>query len=153
MKSNRKVFELLQTLEVGEKCTIHVSSDSMWPLIDINDQLILERTSVRKIAEFDIVVFYSCEYKKMMVHRAIDVFKKNEKTIFFTKGDNSLFKDVSVVTEENFLGKVIFVKNKKISLEDNNYKWLSFYYSNKLFLKIKQKLFYFLYNSRFNSFF
>jgi signal peptidase I len=149
MKLNKFVFKLLCKLKIGEKCLVHVPSDSMWPLIDINDQLIIQKTNIGNINKYDVIVFYSNEFKKLIVHRITNIKKIDNNIQLTTKGDNNPQKDKEFIKKENLLGKVIWIKNKKIRLDKYNYSWLSFSLNNEIFRKIKQKLFYFIYNSRF----
>lgn len=150
MKKNKNIFNLLKNLKLGDECLFHVSSNSMWPLIDINDKVVLQKTKINNIKKFDIIIFYSNEFGELLAHRVTTV-NKNKDIELETKGDNNVFKDNILINKNNFLGKITINKSKKINFNKNNYSWLSFCISNQLFLKIKRKLFYFFYNSRLGS--
>jgi len=148
MNLNKIIFNSLLALKYKESCVLHVSTTSMWPLIDANDQIVVERINVEKIKKYDVIVFYSYKLQKLVVHRVVKSQELNNKIVFTTKGDNNPKNDEDSVTKKSFLGRVIFIKNKKIDLERYNYFWLSIHFDNPIFIKLKQKLFHFFYNSR-----
>lgn len=153
MKTNKSIFKLLQKLRPNEKCLFHVPSNSMWPLIKIGDKVILQKKEIEKIKKFDVIIYYSNKYKYLVVHRVIKINYKNNTTSFITKGDNNSFKDEETINSNNFLGKIVAIKNKKINLNRNSYSWLTFNAPSKIFLNLKYKLFHWLNNSRTKSHF
>ncbi|MGD9605252.1 MAG: signal peptidase I [Bacilli bacterium] len=82
-----------------------VATDSMEPTIMIGDIIIAKKIAYEDVNELDIIVFYSEQYQKYIVHRIIDTDDNNE---FVTKGDNpeAPIDDVTV-TPDNYFGVVV----------------------------------------------
>jgi signal peptidase I len=151
MNKNKVTFKILFSLKDKETCVLLVTTTSMWPLIDASDQVVIERINLEKINKYDVIVFYSYKLQKIIIHRVVKSQKLNNMIVLTTKGDNNTKNDEDFVTEKNFLGKAIIIKDKKINLREYNYFWLSMHFNNPVFIKLKQKLFHFFYNSRINS--
>lgn len=91
-----------------------VSSGSMIPALQIGDIIIVQDTNLSDgIFEGDVIVFDRPTDKQVVVvHRVIDVVDDTPQRALRTKGDNNRLVDGWLVTEEYFLGKVIFTVPK-----------------------------------------
>lgn len=84
-----------------------VTSDSMSPILNPNDLLIVERTGIDKVMIGDIIVFDShVEGIGIVAHRVIEKFDDNGKIAISTKGDNVNESDTWAVHDEDLIGKV-----------------------------------------------
>ena len=84
------------------------TSDSMVPILNPNDLLIVQRTGIDKIIVGDIIVFDShVEGIGIVAHRAIEKFDENGRIAINTQGDNVDEADTWVVHDEDLIGKVV----------------------------------------------
>lgn len=135
-----EIFLFLKNLPMGVICVLTAESNSMWPLIDVDDQIMLKKTSSSDIKINDIITFYSKKRKRNVVHRVIKKTYINKKILFKTKGDSNLEADKELANEKEFIGKVVSVKNKRIYLDKTNYSLLKY----KMPFPLKELLFKFL---------
>lgn len=95
---------------------------SMEPMINEGDNLYVEKTRLKDIKIGDIVVFY--RNKNFIGHRVLKI-KEN---YIFAKGDNSLFFDKPLKSDE-ILGKIVKIKGKYGILDfSSSYLRLATYY-------------------------
>ena len=104
IKNEKKFFQFLQSLPIGERFIVEAVSGSMEPLILKGDEVRVERCSLKNIRVGNIIAYWSDEFKNIIVHR---LYKKSSKGIFLTRGDSNYIVDEMPVTEDIFLGKVI----------------------------------------------
>jgi len=84
------------------------TSDSMVPILNPNDLLIVQRTGIDKIIVGDIIVFDShVEGIGIVAHRAVEIFDENGRIAINTQGDNIDEVDTWVVHDEDLIGKVV----------------------------------------------
>ena len=84
-----------------------VTSNSMIPILKLNDLLIVEKSTIDKVMVDDIIVFNShVEEFGIVAHRAIEKFDDNGKIAIHTQGDNVDEVDAWIVHEEDFIGKM-----------------------------------------------
>lgn len=105
------IFKILKQQSIGEKFSLHASSLSMWPLIDIGDKLECVRLSIGQIRLNQLAVFYSENDQKIFVHRVIKKTKTN-RTKLVTRGDTNDLDDPVLIDANHFLGKVTIIDKK-----------------------------------------
>lgn len=89
---------------------INIISNSMYPAIHIGDVVIVNKITINKIKEGDIIQF--SREKHSIVHRVVEISQENGKIKIRTKGDNNYKKDSTIITEKNFMGKIIMIVPK-----------------------------------------
>lgn len=84
-----------------------VTSDSMIPILNPNDLLVVQRIGINEIIVGDIIVFNShVEEIGIVAHRAIEKFDDDGKIAIKTKGDNVGEADAWVVHDIDLIGRV-----------------------------------------------
>jgi signal peptidase len=87
-----------------------VVSRSMEPTIHVNDLIVIRGINILDVKVGDIIVFKSPINPNMyIVHRVVDIIKKNGEIFLKTKGDNNPLPDPWLIGRENLIGKVIFI--------------------------------------------
>jgi signal peptidase len=86
---------------------INIISNSMYPAIHIGDVVIVKKTTIDEIKEGDIIQYNREKYS--IVHRVVEIFQENGKIRIRTKGDNNQKIDSTIITEKNFMGKIIMI--------------------------------------------
>lgn len=81
-----------------------ILTGSMEPELQVNELVIIKKTTYDKIKIGDIINFYAPGIDKTVCHRVIDI---NEAGMY-TKGDNNNREDLLTITEDNFVGKMVF---------------------------------------------
>lgn len=81
-----------------------VTSGSMKPALHVGDVVYVSDVSPDKIAEGDIISFN--REGVTITHRCIDVFTRDNRTVFQTKGDANEDNDTVPVSEEQLVGRV-----------------------------------------------
>ena len=85
---------------------IGIASGSMFPTLSIGDMALVQKCNARDLKIGDVI-----EYKRKnfsVIHRITDIYIRDEKLYFITKGDNNNLEDSEPVEEEQIQGKVIF---------------------------------------------
>ena len=85
---------------------VTVVSDSMLPIIHRGDILVTHTPQQFKVG--DIIVYRVPTFGYPIVHRIVDIEKRNGETIYFMKGDNNPVEDPWSITRSNIIGKVVF---------------------------------------------
>lgn len=88
-------------------CWARVVSNSMYPLIERGDQVLVERAILHKVHFGDIAVFR--RNGTLMTHRVLRKCKFNGEYHFLEKGDATL--QSSLVPAKNIIGWVIAIRN------------------------------------------
>lgn len=101
-----------------------IVSESMDPTIKKYGIIIIKKVNYNKIVERDIIT-YKLNENTNVCHRVTNITNQG----FITKGDNSKVQDLNYVTEDNFVGKVIFISNILAN-------YLQFYNTNGIFLAV-----------------
>lgn len=91
-----------------------VITNSMEPDIKVGDFIIIKKCEISDIEEGDYVVFTADENfgsvaGQGVVHEAIEIFTENGVIYIKTKGTNNIAADPGYVTDENFVGKCVFI--------------------------------------------
>lgn len=84
---------------------IGIASGSMSPTINMGDMVIILKCNANDIKVDDVI-----EYKRKdfdVVHRVIEIYKRDGVTYFITKGDNNDNRDKDPVEEKQLVGKAI----------------------------------------------
>ena len=79
---------------------------SMLPVLNPNDMIIVESTSIDEIKEGDIIAFDSHMEMGIVAHRVIEISEKDGEIVADTKGDNNEEPDPWYVTDDDLIGKV-----------------------------------------------
>jgi len=92
-----------------------IISGSMYPLIDINDKVLVKRIFPSEVRLGDIILFKNDDV--LVMHRVIKIEERNGRMMILQKGDASNY--ASMITPEMILGKVkaIEKKGKILSLD------------------------------------
>lgn len=83
-----------------------ITSDSMLPVLKVNDLIIVKPSSIEEIKEGDIITFESHMEFGIVAHRAVEVYEKNDEIMIKTKGDYNPKKDPWTVSDSDLIGKV-----------------------------------------------
>lgn len=96
----------------GGYSVFRVVTGSMEPTLPVGTLLLTKQTDMQDIQVDDIICFRAQEsavFGKMMTHRVVGVHTDTDGTLLFeTKGDANLTQDGYLVTQTNFVGKVIW---------------------------------------------
>jgi signal peptidase I, archaeal type len=84
-----------------------IISGSMEPYLQINSLVIVKKVNFKNIKVGDVISFNTDNIKTSICHRVIKI--TNEGLV--TKGDNSKVADLTIITEKEFNGKVVFKTN------------------------------------------
>ena len=90
-----------------------VVSDSMEPTLPVGAMIVTKTCSIDSVQagpDGDIICFYSLDPSMrgaVITHRAVEIEIKNGQLTLHTKGDNNNSEDGFLVTEANFIGKVV----------------------------------------------
>ena len=82
------------------------TTTSMLPVLNPNDMIIVEFSSIDELNEGDIIAFDSHQKMGIVAHRVIEIFEKDGQTVVDTKGDNNEKPDPWYVTDDDLIGKV-----------------------------------------------
>lgn len=104
---------LIAYLFTNKTYTINrVISDSMYGTIEVGDTVFVKKCSIIDVTTGDIIEFTQ-NNDKHLVHRVIGISNSE----LWTKGDNSKYKDSSIVTSENFVGKVVVIYGRESQIK------------------------------------
>ena len=84
-----------------------IATGSMVPYFNAGDVVILQKIKPEDVKLYDVV-----EYKtttKNIVHRVVEIDKKQDGLYFITKGDHNPSNDLNPVFQDKIVAKVIFV--------------------------------------------
>ena len=106
----------------------------MYPLIDEEDVLVVEKRKSQQIHVGDIICFW--RNNKAISHRVI----RKTNSVFITKGDQSWRPDTPPVEEKDIIGVVTEIKSKfgkKISLGNSSFQLFNRLHTTYILLTIK----------------
>lgn len=95
-----------------------VVSDSMEPTIPVGAVIVTQTCSIDSInagTDGDIICFYSLDPSMrgaVITHRAVEIEIKNGQLTLHTQGDHNNSEDGFLVTEANFIGKVVYYTDR-----------------------------------------
>ena len=84
---------------------IGIATGSMRPSINVGDLMIIKKCNANDIKVNDIIEYTKNDYS--VIHRVIDIYQKDGKFFFVTKGDNNDREDIDPVKESQLKGKAI----------------------------------------------
>ncbi len=111
------VYAVIQVLSngyvnIGGFMMFRVVTGSMEPTIPVGALLITKEVDISTVALDDIICFRTQEaeiWGKIVTHRVVEVLELGESSVLLrTRGDANLVADGYLVTEGNFVGKVIW---------------------------------------------
>ncbi|KON89594.1 hypothetical protein AF332_24055 [Sporosarcina globispora] len=85
-----------------------VLSNSMVPYFETGDMVIIKEVTQSDVNENDVITFKE-ENGKFITHRVIEIKNHNGRVQFVTQGDNNNVKDEEMVTDQNLVGKQVFL--------------------------------------------
>lgn len=89
-----------------------IISNSMVPTIQVEDAVIIKRTTPGDLKVGDIITFISTDPRyngTTVTHRIVGIYTASDGTLQFrTKGDNNNVEDSTLVRSDKVLGKVLF---------------------------------------------
>ena len=86
---------------------IAIMSDSMSPVYSRGDAVVYEKIDAKDLKIGDILAFQKDDM--IITHRIVEIWKKNGKYYFATKGDNNDVIDDFKTSENNVLGRVQYI--------------------------------------------
>jgi signal peptidase I len=104
----------------GTTFCFRIISESMAPLIEAGDQVVVERASADRLRRGDIVL-YTVD-GTLHTHRLLTRRRHRNATLLVTKGDASLDPD-QPWGEEQLLGKVVAVRREDRTIDLEGRKW------------------------------
>lgn len=116
------ILNLIETeLKIGDQIRFNVTSNSMQPIMEIGDSIVVEVIPGKDVKIGDIIVIKRLD--DFLTHRVI--YKTNDGWV--TKGDNNTLLDPPV-QPENFIGCVRNVQqdNQMINLEARKWRYINF---------------------------
>jgi signal peptidase I len=90
-----------------------VISMSMYPLIEVNDRVLVKKLDAHELRSGDIILFKVDE--NFITHRIIRIIKREDRLFFYQKGDANKY--ASLLSPESIIGKVIAIEKKGNLLE------------------------------------
>lgn len=107
------VFQLLSDgyASIGGFMMFRVVTGSMEPTISIGTLLVTQEVDITSVQLDDIVCFRTYDsriYGSVVTHRVVDILQDAGGILLETKGDANVVADGYYVSEENFIGKVIW---------------------------------------------
>ena len=116
-------------LEKGKSIRFQAKGWSMRPFIRDGDFIVVSPVKSSSIRKGD-VVFYSNAENKIIVHRIIRKYKKNDRITVFIKGDAS-FSSPEKMDIQNVLGKVIAIERngRKKRLDTKLYQIIGLFFA------------------------
>jgi signal peptidase I len=90
-----------------------VVSGSMYPVIEINDRVLVKKIAIDTVKSGDIILFKIDG--KFIVHRIIKIMKKDGSTVILQKGDAKSYP--SMIFLESIVGKVISIEKRNRIIE------------------------------------
>ena len=106
IRKENKLINFFLDLPKGTEFMSEVFSDSMAPLLQRGDYIVVKKIPFSQIKIGDVVAMYLKKLDESVVHRIVG--KKNSQE-YMTRGDNNYFYDNWVLNKNNYLGLV----NKK----------------------------------------
>jgi len=85
-----------------------IATGSMTPNINIGDVVFVQKVNPADIKLHDIIEYKSKTDNISIVHRVIEIEKKQGGLYFITKGDNNISNDANPVFQDQVVGKVIY---------------------------------------------
>jgi len=96
---------------------ITVTSDSMYPALNVDDQLLVNQVDITEIREGDIVAIdIHFHDVPIITHRVVEVSEKNGETEIYTKGDHNVQRDDWVITQDSLVGLVVEINPPLLGL-------------------------------------
>ncbi len=111
MLTMNNTIDLVKKLGENQKIIAQATSNSMTPVIKKGDKVTIRKVRYTDVEVKDIIAFYIADRKNIIVHRVVQKINEKKENYLVTKGDNNRVEDPWIVTEKNFLGKIIKVKN------------------------------------------
>lgn len=112
------VFQIMNNgyASIGGYMMFRVVTGSMEPTMSVGTLLVTRQVDISSIQLDDIVCFRSYDsriYGSVVTHRVVNIFRDNTGILLETKGDANLVADGYYVSEDNFIGKVIWFTGEK----------------------------------------
>lgn len=87
-------------------------TQSMEPVIRVGDTVGVKKTKFKRLKIGDIIAFSKLNKRYPVIHRISRKLVRRGEILLITKGDNIKFEDGGVVSEINYLGKVVTKKTR-----------------------------------------
>jgi signal peptidase I len=85
-----------------------VVSGSMYPLIGVNDRVLVKSLDIHELRPGDIALFKVDD--TYIAHRIIRILKRDGKILYYQKGDANKY--ASLLSPESIMGKVVAIEKK-----------------------------------------
>ena len=109
--SNSKMVKFLKNLNNGVEIKAEAMSNSMSPSINKGDIVNIKKINYKSLKIGDIVAFIFSNLDQMIIHRVVAKrILQSGKVKFFTRGDFSHETDPWVLSEKEYLGKVMKIQ-------------------------------------------
>ncbi|MBM4145946.1 MAG: signal peptidase I [Nitrospira sp.] len=83
-----------------------IISRSMYPLIEVNDRVLVKKLDAHELRSGDIILFKVDD--NFITHRIIKILKREGRLLFYQKGDAN--KCATLISPESIIGKVIAIE-------------------------------------------
>ena len=138
-KLTETVSDIIQEqLHLNNKISLHVISNSMKPLIQVGDQIIVESVTYHDLLPGDIIFFKKGE--NYCTHRYVGRFNDGKVLKVITKGDHFKYFDLPV-HNKNIHGKTIKILRGSSVIDLQTYFFKTFHRFYCYMLKFQWKLF------------
>lgn len=98
---------------------ITIKSDSMFPTLNLGDQLVVNRVDINEIKEGDVIAFDThFEHTGITVSRVVEVSEKNGEIEIRTKGDHNDHPDTWTIRQDSLIGLVSEVNDPLLGLQE-----------------------------------
>lgn len=99
------VILFVLVLGITDYKMLSVGSDSMKDYLHKGDIVIIYKEDINNLNENDVIVFH--HHNIDIIHRIVKILDEDKRTLY-TKGDNNKIEDGWPITEDEYIGKVIF---------------------------------------------
>jgi ABC-2 type transport system ATP-binding protein len=104
-QSDSKLYHFLKRMDDGCEFVVEAVSNSMWPLIDKGDEVLIKKIPYEKLTVGDVIAFNFENTSELIVHRIVKKLE-DDHVKYLTKGDLLVENDPWVLMKENYIGKV-----------------------------------------------
>lgn len=109
-------------LTTNQDLTLKVTTNSMRPLIDSGDLIVVSPCGFNRLKRGDIILY--SQNGTLICHRLIYKEKNKQSPFLITKGDSEFYFG-KCLDFNNFLGRVTKIKKQKSTIDCNSFLWCS----------------------------
>lgn len=128
---------LQESMQQGERPSLTITSNSMYPLFQQGDQVIIEAVQIENLRPGDIITLLDAQdASQLLTHRYWGTVQHKQHRTLITRGDRPLWFDPPH-TETDLIGRVVgrHRNGKKLSLTTGAGRWLNHWLSRQAILE------------------